>query len=297
MSWEDLVERNRDTIASYGLDCRQLDSVLQCFESIRTKIEITNVAARVACRSGVQSTVDSFFDLMRQYQERPDLAKNMADQIGLLDYHAGSTYKIDTLIDIYSRRLREDQIGEMRMAVQMTVAGRQAEIYLDLGESYQEPYRSVILNSMTDPNNWHVVQARYQTFMKFRLDLFAPFVCREFCDFLVFSRSLSDVLENETEYFHLQEDEVVFPLAVILSKISHEKIRSADERTKMNLARAYSIARGNVDRDLLNYLPSFFAGLIECLEQRPDDLGKWAASICSDFNKKGEAGILRMTGK
>ena len=115
--------------------------------------------------------------------------------------------------------------------------------------------------------------------------------CSGSCDELV------KVVEHERDFLNQQTAETVIPLLMIMSETGEEyhlMLKSSDERTKINLAQAYSIAKANIDEDTgKNYLEEFYSGVKGMLETRPDDLGRWAESICSDFRKQGELGLLR----
>ena len=125
------------------------------------------------------------------------------------------------------------------------------------------------------------------------------YVYKEFGDWIVrrYDESIADTVKKNDGFLRGQKSENVFPLTMILNGLDgeyHDSIRQLDENCKGRLAKAFSIARDNVDDETKeNYLPNFYTGLKECLEERPDDLGKWAASICSEFRKQGEQGLLR----
>jgi len=70
-------------------------------------------------------------------------------------------------------------------------------------------------------------------------------------------------------------------------------VRNAYCSTLSYLSQAYSIAKSNIDEDSgENYLEQFYQGVKGMLDTRPDDLGRWAKSVCDEFKKQGE-GLLR----
>ncbi len=127
---------------------------------------------------------------------------------------------------------------------------------------------------------------------------FDCFVYREFADYLV-QRKDSDMglfVEKERNFLNQHTSEVVFPLAWMMVELGDKYfggIKLWDEQTKVDLARAYSIAGDNVDGSGEDYLEVFYENLKGTLDTRPQELGKWAASICDDFKKQGDAGLLR----
>ncbi len=109
-------------------------------------------------------------------------------------------------------------------------------------------------------------------------------------------KKMAGVIKEESAFLSKLDSSTLFPTIRILYDLGEEyapMIKQLDKIGGRNLGRAYSIARNNVDEDGgENYLPQFYDGLKECVEKRPDDLGKWAASIVSDFRKKGGEGLL-----
>ena len=124
-------------------------------------------------------------------------------------------------------------------------------------------------------------------------------VYREFVDNLaVFSGKVSSLLktiDHNREYLAEQPGETLVPLIAIMTELPEyrPRFRQLCEVDKINLARAYSIARDNNDDDGRNKLEQFYQGVKGMLDTRPDNLGKWAESIVSDFRKQGELGLLR----
>ncbi len=120
---------------------------------------------------------------------------------------------------------------------------------------------------------------------------FEPHVYQDFSK----EDNIDGLVMEEKEFLREQTSETVYPLAMIMNSLDREyrsAIKSLDGWVKLDLARAFSIAKDNVDKGE-NYLEQFYAGVKGMLDDRPDDLGRWAASIVSDFRKKGEAGLLR----
>jgi len=109
--------------------------------------------------------------------------------------------------------------------------------------------------------------------------------------------SFAEKVLGQKEFLSRQEKEVAFPLAAILARTEDRyfpHLLSMGTGDRGNLAQAYSIAKANIDEDTgKNYLEEFYSGVKGMLETRPDDLGRWAESICSDFRKQGELGLLR----
>ena len=105
-------------------------------------------------------------------------------------------------------------------------------------------------------------------------------------DFLIFEK----IFQEHIDFLEQQSAEVIVPLAATLSNLEekyHPRITALSTQEKLDLARAYSIAKENINDDTgLNYLTEFYSGVKGMLDTRPDDLGRWAASICSDFRKK-----------
>ncbi len=108
---------------------------------------------------------------------------------------------------------------------------------------------------------------------------------------------LSNIIGNEKDFLLKQDHSTLAPLIHIFTKVDERYypcIKFLCEHEKHDLARAYSIAKSNRNEDTKStYLPDFYDGLKDCLEERPEMLGRWAASICSDFRKRGETGLLR----
>ncbi len=125
------------------------------------------------------------------------------------------------------------------------------------------------------------------------LDGFEPFVYKELA--LCIGTDIVRTVKKERKFLKQQTSSTVIPLAAMMSELDKPRRLQLKELSCMDdLAKAYSIAKANIDETTKkNYLPQFYAGLTECIEQRPEDVGKWAASIVSDFREKGEKGLLR----
>ncbi len=108
---------------------------------------------------------------------------------------------------------------------------------------------------------------------------------------------MEQLLQEEKNFIAQQNPQYLFPILSIMAEFDggyHPQIKQLDENCKRNLAHAYSIAKNNIDEDTgENYLGDFYQGVQGMLDTRPDDLGRWAKSVCDDFKKQGEAGLLR----
>ncbi len=128
-----------------------------------------------------------------------------------------------------------------------------------------------------------------------QLSGYEPFVYDELSECVLGSEGAIDLIKEEHDFFRQQPPETVIPLISVMYRIEKEYrplIKNLDCKEK--LAQAYCIAKDNVDEDsAMNYLSLFYAGLKRCLEKRPGDLGRWAASIVNDFREQGEKGLLR----
>ncbi len=111
------------------------------------------------------------------------------------------------------------------------------------------------------------------------------------------AKDVERTVEKNWEFLGKQPSETAVPLLAIMTILGEEyypNVRESDGNCKLHLARAYAIAAKNINEETgKNYLSHFYDGLRQCLDERPDDLGRWAASITSDFSKQGEKGLLR----
>ncbi len=127
---------------------------------------------------------------------------------------------------------------------------------------------------------------------------YEPFVYEELAINVARSTDILKTIKKEREFLKQQTSGNVIPLAVILTEIGksyRQQIKDLDNKT--DLVRAYSIAKDNTDEDTnKNYLPEFYDGLREGLDENPDHVERWAAYICSEFRKKGEEGLERWVG-
>jgi len=119
-----------------------------------------------------------------------------------------------------------------------------------------------------------------------------PHVYTELSDYLL--KNPGNAVKADTllqDHLKEEESQVLIPLLAIMAETENYEL--AKLPVKQDLVKAYSIARENVDDEGDNYLPDFYLNLKQCLDERPEKLGKWAESICSDFRKQGEKGLLR----
>ncbi len=185
-------------------------------------------------------------------------------------------------------------------------------LYLKVMERYQEhPQHAAIISKgakelsfLTTLNSSLISPLNLHRFMEIwdylQAERWQPYVVDEFTGYFineVSSEGLFLRAITQADFLNQQSSETVFPLAVIMEGLGEkylDSIKSLDGGTRQYLALAYCIARDNIDEDTgENCLEQFYVGVKGMLEERPDDLEKWAASICSDFRKQGEAGLLR----
>ena len=109
-----------------------------------------------------------------------------------------------------------------------------------------------------------------------------------------------ELIETEAEYLNQKKAEVIYPLAKILFDVNNqqkEKIKQQKDIILNDLISAYEIARRNTQiveiagRDYKqNYLPEFFAGLKQTLDEDCEHLSYWCDTIIEGFSEVAETG-------
>ncbi len=103
------------------------------------------------------------------------------------------------------------------------------------------------------------------------------------------------LVAEEKDFLNQQSSETLVPMIKIL-RIIDKKYRSHIKQMGSAglryLANAYAIAENN-EEEGHNLVFEFMDGLRGTLNTYPDKVGDWARSVCDDFKRQGEAGLLR----
>ncbi len=228
----------------------------------------------VTANDAVQDCVE----LIRSYQDQPQIGRLIAYYVGGVAAFGQDSESTKIVIDKYGSDKFRNLMDRDSFKL---MACRVADItHMRVNEELTQAFIDFCSLS---PFQSHV----YDELAKYLME----------CD--VKRQDVSRTIHTNQQFLVQQSSQTVFPLLAILCEVEeiyHSKIQELDENDKILLTQAYSIARSNNDDGGNNYLPQFYAGVKGMLDTRPDKLGAWARSVCDDFRKQGEKGLLRWVG-
>ncbi len=246
------------------------------------------------CKINSQSAQD-YLNLLVDYQQPPEMVEQLANGI----YYFASSMK-SNIPDLFEMLKEYDGAAKAEIATGMGYIANMIEnVESTLG--YCRNYRNAIklfrLISDWPRGREGAGKLFLHTFIGLSLHDFPDHVSYEFRRHFIHNKSGLAIVEGNEDFLSQQQPEVIFPLFDILVSTDtkyHPQIKGLSEADKLDLTLAYSIARDNTDDETgVDYLGDFYYGMEKTLEDRPDDLGRWAASIVSDFRTKTEGGLLR----
>jgi hypothetical protein len=113
-----------------------------------------------------------------------------------------------------------------------------------------------------------------------------------------------DKLLTEGNFMTTIPSEAIVPLTQIGIELNDSKqfakLKAGIEEYPMlasYIAQAWAIAEKNTRGNGSNYLPEFYAGLIEVVDKGPEHIRKWAQTIVDDFKKDDICSISKAVAK